>query len=455
MRVEEVCSLLKSRLDQHDMMWSVGVEASLAEAAIATARELAARLRDDSILQAAIRRADEQSPYPDIIHWQPATVAAGNAGLALLCAHLDACFPTEGWDHAGHCHLLIAVGDAEKAGDIPAGLFSGWSGLAFATWSLSSQGARYQKLLAALDNKLLPRLGPFARRLSEQRQDIAIGHYDVVSGLAGIGAYLLCRRSEPEIARLLDAVLKVLIHLTQEEDGTPYWHTPRHLIPDEGWAAGCPNGYLNCGLAHGIPGPLALMALATAYGHAPPGIEDALTRAADWLLAHRVDDGWGVNWPSAFPVGGSPASLRPARAAWCYGVPGVARALWLTGRALGVSRYCEVAMEAMQAVYARPLAARALNSPTFCHGRAGLLQVTLRFAHDTGESSFREQASALLAQLLSLYDAELLLGYRDHHSEHYFMDQPALLTGVAGIILVLLAASTSVAPVWDRFFLLS
>src|SRR5690348_16391847 len=176
----------------------------MAASAYATARGLATRLRDDSILQAAIRLATEQSPDPDVIRWRPITVAAGNAGLALMAEHLDACFPAEGWDHTGRQHLLVAARAAEEENPLALGLFSGWSGLAFTTWSLGRGGTRYHKLLAALDQKLLPKVRSFVQYVSTQRQGVAVEWYDVISGLAGIGAYLLCHREDSSVAVVLE-----------------------------------------------------------------------------------------------------------------------------------------------------------------------------------------------------------------------------------------------------------
>ena len=56
-------------------------------------------------------------------------------------------------------------------------------------------------------------------------------------------------------------MLSALVALTAEEDGLPGWYTPAWAIADDTLAVIYPDGRLNCGLAHGIPGPLALMAL--------------------------------------------------------------------------------------------------------------------------------------------------------------------------------------------------
>jgi lantibiotic biosynthesis protein len=273
-----------------------------------------------------------------------------------------------------------------------------------------------------------------------------------------VGAYLLWRRENEKAATTLSSVLRGLIALTREEDGVPCWYTPAHLIADDTMTHLYPHGNLNCGLAHGIPGPLGLMALGLRLGVAVEGLTEAIERTADWLGRNRVDDDWGVNWPTAVPLrpnGASAASEEPSRTAWCYGSPGVARALWLAGEAIDHSGYRELAIKAMEAVYRRPLRERHIDSPTFCHGVAGLLQVTLRFAHDTGLPLFTEAAETLSEQLLSLYDPDSLLGYYSLEPGGQRVDQPSLLDGASGVVLVLLAAATDAPPTWDRLFLLS
>jgi len=438
--------------------WNVIVQPNLAAAACAVAREIAGRLQDDELVKSAAERLDQQSLFSRRLPRRPFSVAGGSAGLAILFAHLDNCFPTEGWDVVGHHHLLIAVKAAEEVRNLPLGLFAGWSGVAFATWFLSRGGSRYRKLLAALDKKLLPEFIALPQRLEEQRQGFAVEQFDLVSGLAGIGAYLLCRQEDPEVAGALQSTLQSLVNLTREEGGVPYWHTPASLMSSKAWKIGYPDGYLNCGLAHGIPGPLVVLALAKSWRREVPGIAEALERTASWLLAHREDDAWGINWPFAVAVGRFDASFgstQPYRTAWCYGLPGVARSLWLAGEALDSSSYREIAITAMKGIYQRPLAVRCIDSPTFCHGVAGLLQVTLRFAHDTGDPLFYEAANTLTEQILSLYEPDTLLGYRHKETGENYVDQVSLLEGAAGVVLVLLAASTPKVPAWDRLFLLS
>jgi len=426
------------------------------------ARVVAERLRDQNRVGLAVARAPRQTSLPRTIHWLPPTLAQGDAGIALACAYLDSCLADEGWDRIGHGYLTVAAEGAERLPHLSAGMFGGLAGLAFAGWSLSREATRYRRLLTTVDDTLLPQVMAQADGLTRLAMEgVSCGEFDAISGLAGIAVYLLHRHENPGAVTALEAALKSLVMLVSDTGSLPRWWTPAHLLGDEEMAALYPHGNLNCGLAHGIPGPLALMALAVSQGAVVPGIEEAVDQLASWLVAHRADDGWGVNWPYAVSLTheGSPQPNAPAdgpsRAAWCYGAPGVARALWLSGVSRNRPAWRNLAIEAMEAVYRRPTTVRQIDSPTFCHGVAGLLQVTLRFANDTRLPVFTEAAASLTEGLLSAYEPDSLLGYRNWEPGGTRVDHAGLLDGAPGVLLALLAASNAVEPSWDRAFLLS
>jgi hypothetical protein len=385
--------------------------------------------------------------------WKPETVARGDAGLALICGHLDRCRPGEGWDIAAHGFMTSAVRAAERLPHLGPGLFGGLSGLAFVATTLAGDGGQYQRLFAALEGAVLARAEVMLDAVRSRAMGAHPGQIDVISGLSGIGAGLLGRRRHDA---LVSRILAALVELTGSRAGVPRWHTPPIAISDEGTAP-FPRGKLDLGLAHGIPGPMALLALTLRHGIEVARQREALRRTCDWLLKRRWDDGWGVGWPPVAPVGVVKGTglAGTGRTAWCYGTPGVARVLWLCGEALDDPGLRSVALEAMSAVYRRPVAARGIDSPTFCHGVAGLLQITLRFAHDTGLPMFSEAATALATQLLDAYEPNGCLGFRALVAGDRRVEDPGVLDGSAGVVLVLLAAATDVEPTWDRLFMLA
>jgi hypothetical protein len=445
--------------------WFPGVNNSTASAALEVVRACTERLRCTRVIEQAVAAKLQQTAFPDGIHWVGYSVAQGYAGLALLWSQMDACFPGDGWDLPGREHLTLAGRDLERWGGAPIGIFSGLTGMSFATWQLSRGGSRYKRLLQTLDDVVIPGTLTMADRLADC-DGCRMSDFDAISGLAGIGGYLLNRAGEPRIHSCLTVVLERLTSLLLSSEELPPWHTPPPFIHDERTREVFAHGWLNCGLAHGIPGPLATLSLAKLQGVQIAGMDDAIRRIGKWLCVNRFDDAYGPNWPTAVPLKCDesgrirPCSAReapdgPSRAAWCYGAPGAARALWHAGKAVECEDFCDLALSAMDAVFRRPVSKRFIDSPSLCHGTAGLLQITLRFANDLRNDRFARDIEGLLQQVLSSWSPDSLLGFRHLEIPGNEVDQAGFLDGAAGIAAVLLAAGTDVEPAWDRLFLLS
>lgn len=431
------------------------LDAPTSAAALAVAREVGARVADPARVAEAVAAASCQTAHPASVHWRDHAVGQGHAGLALLFGALDHHDPDQGWDRTAHQHLALAARAAEALPRPPAGLFAGLAGLGLVATSLSGDGTRYRRLLATVDQALVARVP--ALTAAGRAGGLAVRELDLISGLSGIGAYLLLRRGAPGVAGALRAVLGSLVELTGTDSAGPRWRTrPDQLSPEE--RSRYPGGYLNCGLAHGIPGPLAVLALALRAGVDLPGLPDAVARTAAWLAAHRTRDPSGPSWPNAVPLPDpsgttAPVPAGPARTAWCYGGAGVAAALRLAGDALGPGGawYHVLAVAAL----ARPSGEGGSGSPTFCHGQAGRLAVASTFARATGDDGLRRAAAGMAAGLLARFDPASPLGYRDVETGGRPIDQPGLLTGAPGVALALLGVASPAEPAWARLFLLA
>ncbi|CAM4395631.1 lanthionine synthetase C family protein [Nocardia ninae] len=425
-------------VDRCQRPWRSVLPADAALSAIAVAMEVGERLR-----------AADSAQRPN------------NSGRAVLFGQLDRVLPEHEWAADSHACLAAAARTVEQAEHGYLGLFGGLCEVAFAADALSRNGTRYQRLLDGLDEAIAGSAAALGETVARTPAGLPFAAFDAIAGLAGTGAYLLCRKEEPRAGTALRAVLTGLVALCDEKDGLPNWHTPfEAMIPNTPMSRSYPTGVLNCGLAHGIPGPLAVLALAEAAGVSVAGQREAIARVARWLVAHRCDDEWGPNWPTgvALPdaTGSTPPAHGPTHNAWCYGSPGVARALWLAGTTLQDNEFTEIAVATMAAVFRRPAAERRIDASSgLCHGVAGLLQITLRFAHDTGDAVFTTAAAALTAQLLAMFDPERRFGYRALAEGGPATDDPSLLDGAAGVALALLAAATDVPPSWDRTLLLA
>jgi hypothetical protein len=416
--------------------------------------EMAARLASPDLVQTSVAAAARQAASDRLrfTRWQDHSLAQGYSGLALVCGYLDRAFPENGWDRIGHDYLRRAVAGLERLPAVGGGLWGGVAGVAMATDVLSRGGQRYARLSAQLDAAILAWAKTTAHGLCRDDCGLPVARFDLISGLVGVGCYLL-GRDDCETARHgLRQVLSAVVALAEDEAGLPRWFTPPQYL-DAANRARFPRGSLNCGLAHGVPGLLALLALAELNGVAVRNGPAAMRRLADWITLTRQKDEYGPTWPAIVQVGTRKQPSR-SRDGWCYGSPGVARALWLAGQAIPDKSMQELSVAAMAAVFARPVAVRNIDSPTFCHGVAGLLGVTLQFARDSSDACFAAATASLSEQLIELYEPSSLLGYRSRERGRVAIDQPGLLDGSPGVLLVLMAAIGGITEDWGRPFLL-
>lgn len=125
--------------------------------------------------------------------------------------------------------------------------------------------------------------------------------------------------------------------------------------------------------------------------------------------------------------------------------PGVARALFLAGAALGRADWRGTAVAALADTLRDPSAWR-LEGTGLCHGTGGLLRITQRMAQDSGSADLAAHLPVLAATVTRELDAALGAG-----------EPPGLLEGTAGAALALHAYTHPPAgpPEWDAFLLIS
>ncbi|MFD0480580.1 lanthionine synthetase LanC family protein [Nonomuraea thailandensis] len=151
-------------------------------------------------------------------------------------------------------------------------------------------------------------------------------------------------------------------------------------------------------------------------------------------------------------LGGLPRS----RTAWCYGVPGAARALQLAGMALDRPDWRRFAVDALRSTLTLPDEGHGVQDAGLCHGWAGLLHLTRLVARDADDAELTGAADRLAGQAVDLYDPQAAFGFRAATlHEQDWLDLPGFLEGSAGIALALhaYAADQPAASGWDAALL--
>jgi lantibiotic biosynthesis protein len=419
-----------------------------------------------------------------------ASLATGDAGLAVLFSYLDRVYPHAGYADLAAERLEGAVDRLATSFHLP-GLYQGFAGIAWTVEHLRDR--RHASGAADLAN--LANHASDASEASDARSasdasgargandpsdaseasdaddpnteiDRALFEllartpwrdaYDLTSGLVGYGAYALERWPGTMATACLSRVCEHLEELAVPQEVGISWPTAEsNLHPDE--RRSFPHGMFNLGVAHGVPGVLPVLAQAAAVGAASDSTRALLHEAVAWLLSRKLPAGDASVFPSAWGPGAEPL---PARAAWCYGDPGIAAVLWVTGRAAGVPAWEAEALSLARTAARRAPEAAGVRDACLCHGAAGLGHLFNRLHQATGDPELLAAAREWMRRALDLLEPGRGIGGSvtwgpDATGAMDWRDEPSVLTGAAGVALALLAATSPVEPAWDRFLLLS
>ncbi len=371
------------------------------------------------------------------------SLSTGAAGLALL--HITfARAGLAGWDIAHR--WTAAMTRSPVAAHLDACLFKGAPAVAFVLRAADQPA--YAATLGTLDNHITTltrhRLDRAHERI-ERGQLPELREFDLVNGLTGIGVYLL----QADDTGLLQDVLSYLVRLVEPVtvDGwkLPGWWTGNGPAdqPSREW----PGGHANLGLAHGVAGPLALLASTMTHGVTVPGHAEAIERVEAFLSRWRCGTRSRPWWPGMISLTewktGTIGQPGPQRPSWCYGTPGLACAQQLAALALGNPQRQRRAENALAGCIADEEQLSQLGDASLCHGWAGLVQTTPRAVADAGPDS---ELAALLPHLHTRFEQHLH-GQRPPRCD-------GMLEGAAGIALT---RHTTTAPTsrWDACLLIS
>ncbi len=405
-------------------------------------------MSDPLSLELLVAESISQSNLPNGPLWRPSSLSQGYAGIALMFAHFDRCFPNNGWNGVADAYLALAVDGARLQVSSSASAFNGIAGLLFVSW-YHRNGQNREALITEFTKSLLNQTGQMLESL-DGRSGVSVNEIDIVSGVSGALTVLLTCCSSKVIEDIIGHAGRVFSDLTDEQNFLPRWHSPAHLCsPLDSMTTRFPKGFLNCGMAHGIPGPLFALSLAKILYPSNMVLSRSIRRIANWLIRRaQLSDAWGPNWPHAIPIDDR-SSASPSQAGWCYGAPGISRALSLAGIAEGEAEYVRASVVAMESVLNRPESARLIVSPTLCHGTAGLLQIGLRHLDECVSEQTRD-VIAIARNLVDQFDEFAPLGYRSIEMDGVRVDQPGFLDGSPGVALALLSVSECESPSWDR-----
>lgn len=435
--------------------------------------KIADRMSDPDALAAFMNDPINRNPdriNPNLTTWENPSLAGGYSGLLLLFSVLQKKNLLEKKQNTiVHQYVLKIKESIEKNGIASLSLFSGLAGICFAIQQASNDGTRYENLLKPLHEILLTNieniyLVPIKENIFNKRASSS-ALQDVVQGLSGIGRYVLENRTNPLFHNLTLTIINNLIALIQpiliKGQSVPGWYLEQDDILNQ--LNRDPSKFnFNLGLAHGIPGILTFLSIALIKGIKLEGQIQAIQTIVHWIRKKSFVTNCAIQWPCAVSFNEEINAITPSneasRDAWCYGAPGIARSLYLAGKALNDENLKKFAGAAFRGIFSRTRKQWNIPGPSLCHGIAGLLLITNEMSKEAGFEDLKVNVLELEKILLSYYNPDYSFGFKTLEvctdGRIAQVSDPGLLEGTAGILLTLLHISNPSSK-WHLPFMLT
>lgn len=401
-----------------------------------------------------IERYKSEQNMPTFLHWLPCSLSHGLPGLLVLFSQ------SQGWlseDQRQEVieHLIWRIRFHVENNTSDLSLFNGLTGIAFSLYLVSKSINKYETILLKLDSIISSYLDELLRTDNQlELVQLRPTFFDVITGITGIGQYLLIRIIEGERKELISDLLKIIrkvqeIHQFKQAEYS-WWISAQNQFSLKEQHQ-YPYGNYNLGLAHGVLGPFSLFNSSFQAGYLVDGHRETLSSMSRYLNHFIVWDSEGnPYWPPrrAAQAGGQLAAfIDPVwhnRDGWCYGNASCGYLLRKMSISLQDEHISKISLDLIRGSLSHKLV---FDTSSFCHGLAGHLQILLSLFLLVREEepelvdSFLCNITKVAYLILNSYSDDNLFGFKD--TEYYFgvkyiLDEPGLLTGTAGILCVLI-----------------
>jgi lantibiotic biosynthesis protein len=275
--------------------------------------------------------------------------------------------------------------------------------------------------------------------------------FELFQGIVGYARFGLDALERPKGRQIAEHAITRLAELADpEHDGVRWWTVPPKR----------PEGrHIRLGLAHGVPGPIVVLAEACHAGISTDMARPLLDRAVRWLLAQRNPEGVATSlFGTLISSQDEGIDRRQSRLAWCWGDLGIGAALHAAAIRVGDASWADAAIEIARHAARRSMDDAGVITAGLCHGAAGAGHIFNRLYQSTRDPVFLTAAQQWFERTLEYAALEAPPATSeppDPSIVHPWPTVPGLMSGLSGIGLALLAASTDIEPEWDGALLIS
>lgn len=341
--------------------------------------------------------------------------------------------------------------------DFNLGIIGGLAEIDMAIYNVTKKVGAYFKFSEKIHEELLNRTKIYISYCISNLENITIQHYDLIFGLSGIGESILYRNvlSKEDVDVLKDILYYLSIlgwKITDNSISLPRFYIKSKNQMREDEKKDFPNGNLNFGLAHGMIGPMLIMAKSYSRGIVVHNQLNTIYSIYEQYKEFMSEKKGVMYWPTQLSVEKfvhkeKIDDYRIRRASWCYGTAGISRALYLSGKYINDNNMKELGRISLNNLAKLEFKEYSLISPIICHGYSGLLNILLLMFKEEKEEHYLEVIKVLIEKILDCYIEDSKYGFISQdemveaNGEVSIVKSESLdvLEGTTGIILTLMA----------------
>lgn len=373
------------------------------------------------------------------------SLSGGASGIALYFATLYTVYGDENYKVLAEEYIEKSLNLLNNS-DVVLSFYRGFSG---AIWAIEKSCKLIDKQIdedfsTDFDNLLI----------DYYKRPIGQIEFDLINGLTGILLYSLSRNASKQQIELTSVLLDCLFKSASHEEEIVYW-----LHPENGFINNPETGF-DIGVAHGLPGVIAVLSQASKINQDVEHIIKKGINALDSSLIFKDSLGY---------FGYNNKSKNIARQAWCYGNPGIAVALSVVNSSMGQELLSEMRIDIAGLILSSLKTKdehRGINDHCLCHGDIGyyvvlgfaldnLIESNYHTSYDLNEirSQIEINSEKTLDNIISNLEDELSKSYWEP-SESKFIESKTLLEGLLGIGFGSLALDKATENSWASSMIL-
>lgn len=315
----------------------------------------------------------------------------------------------------------------------------GYIGIGFTLLELKKVGQKVDMTLKSINEKIKITL---QKKVEEANRNlinnkVKISDYDVICGLSLTLRYLLNFKDDISFKDEIKQIIEYLIKLTEKINGIPRYCIRVEDANNPELTKKYKKEIIDYGMAHGISGILSTLSIAKINGISVRGQERAIR-----ALLNELENAIGktensIRWPTVVSIDEYLENkyICKENYSWCYGIPGIARALHLGGQALQENKFSELSEQCFRYIYLNKERIQ-FNTGGICHGYSSILYISALMYKETNKKFYKEISNIYVEKILQTINKENIFFTISNNNQYESL--VSIFEGILGSLLTLI-----------------